>query len=100
MDMESLKGKAVGVFEYDNQVACYVALDAASKSADVRIQSVERNRLRSGACVKLRGDVSSVRAAMEAAIQAGSRYRKLVSSTVIASPTTDTETALSLTVNK
>ena len=39
------KGMAVGVFELDNLVACFVALDAASKAANVRIQSVERNRL-------------------------------------------------------
>ena len=44
------KGMAVGVFELDNLVACFVALDAASKAANVRIQSVERNRLKSGAC--------------------------------------------------
>ena len=37
------KGMAVGVFELDNLVACFVALDAASKAANVRIQSVERN---------------------------------------------------------
>ena len=51
------KGMAVGVFELDNLVACFVALDAASKAANVRIQSVERNRLKSGACVKMRGSV-------------------------------------------
>lgn len=54
------KGMAVGVFELDNLVACFVALDAASKAANVRIQSVERNRLKSGACVKMRGSVSDV----------------------------------------
>ena len=29
------KGMAVGVFELDNLVACFVALDAASKAANV-----------------------------------------------------------------
>ena len=61
---------AVGVFELDNLVACFVALDAASKAANVRIQSVERNRLKSGACVKMRGSVSDVNAAMEVALEA------------------------------
>ena len=51
-------GMAVGAFELDNLVACFVALDAASKAANVTIQSVERNRLKSGACVKIRGSVS------------------------------------------
>ena len=43
--MEQYKGKALGVFEVDNLVAAFVALDAASKAADVSIQAVERNRL-------------------------------------------------------
>ena len=55
-------GMAVGAFELDNLVACFVALDAASKAANVTIQSVERNRLKSGACVKIRGSVSDVNA--------------------------------------
>ena len=63
-------GMAVGVFELDNLVACFVALDAASKAANVKIQSVERNRLKSGACVKMRGSVSDVNAAMEVALEA------------------------------
>ena len=49
---ENYNGMAVGVFELDNLVACFVALDAASKAANVKIQGVERNRLKSGACVK------------------------------------------------
>ncbi|MCF0134623.1 MAG: BMC domain-containing protein, partial [Blautia sp.] len=64
---DNYEGKALGVFEMDNLVACFVALDAASKTADVQIQSVERNRLKSGACVKIRGSISDVKAAMEAA---------------------------------
>ena len=62
-------GMAVGAFELDNLVACFVALDAASKAANVTIQSVERNRLKSGACVKIRGSVSDVNAAMEVALE-------------------------------
>ncbi|MEE0885125.1 MAG: BMC domain-containing protein, partial [Faecalimonas sp.] len=38
-------GMAIGVFELDSECACFVALDAAAKTADVKIQSVERNRL-------------------------------------------------------
>ena len=86
------KGMAVGVFELDNLVACFVALDAASKAANVRIQSVERNRLKSGACV--------VNAAMEVALEAAKPLGKVVSHTVIASPSEDTEIALKMTINK
>lgn len=97
---ENYAGMAVGVFELDNLVACFVALDAASKTANVRIQSVERNRLKSGACVKMRGSVSDVNAAMEAALLAAEPLGKVVSHTVIAAPTNDTETALEMTINK
>ena len=92
---KNYNGMAVGVFELDNLVACFVALDAAAKAANVTIQSVERNRLKSGACVKMRGSVSDV-VALEAAKPLG----QVVSHTVIASPTADTETALAMTVNK
>mgnify|MGYP002728565214 CR=1 FL=1 len=91
-------GMAVGAFELDNLVACFVALDAASKAANVTIQSVERNRLKSGACVKIR--VSDVNAAMEVALETAKPLGKIVSHTVIASPSADTEVALKMTINK
>lgn len=97
---ENYNGMAVGVFELDNLVACFVALDAASKAANVKIQGVERNRLKSGACVKMRGSVSDVNAAMDAALQAAKPLAKIVNQTVIASPTSDTEVALQMTINK
>lgn len=97
---EKYNGMAVGVFELDNLVACFVALDAAAKAANVTIQSVERNRLKSGACVKMRGSVSDVNAAMEVALEAAKPLGQVVSHTVIASPAPDTETALAMTVNK
>ena len=93
-------GMAVGVFEMDNLVACFIGLDVASKTAAVQIQGVERNRLKSGACVKMRGTVSDVKAAMDAALAAASAYGKVVSHTVIASPTADTEVALAMTIKK
>lgn len=97
---EKYDGMAVGVFELDNLVACFVALDAASKAANVKIQSVERNRLKSGACVKMRGTVSDVNAAMEAALETARPLAKIVHHTVIASPAADTEIALNMTINK
>lgn len=97
---KNYNGMAVGVFELDNLVACFVALDATAKAANVTIQSVERNRLKSGACVKMRGSVSDVNAAMEVALEAAKPLGQVVSHTVIASPTADTETALAMTVNK
>ncbi len=97
---QNFEGMAVGVFEMDTLVACFVALDAASKAANIHVQNVERNRLKSGACVKIRGTVSDVTAAMDAAIAAGRSYGNLTAKTIIASPTTDAEKALYMTANK
>lgn len=94
------QGEAIGVFELDSECACFVALDAAAKAAAVKIQSVERNRLGAGACVKMRGTVSDVNAAMDAALETARPIAKIVSHTVIAAPTADTETAIAMTINK
>ncbi len=93
-------GMAIGIFELESECICFVALDAAAKAADVRIQAVERNRLGSGACVKMRGTVSDVKAAMEAALDAAAGRTKIVSHTVIAAPSADTETAITMTIGK
>ena len=98
--MSEYKGMAIGVIELDSECACFVALDAAAKAADVRIQSVERNRLAAGACVKIRGGISDVNAAMEAALNAASPIAKIVSHTVIAAPDEGTEVAAAMTINK
>ena len=93
-------GMAIGVFELESECICFVALDAAAKAANVRIQAVERNRLKAGACVKMRGSVSDVKAAMEAALAAAKGRSKVVSHTVIAAPSEDTETAIAMTIAK
>ena len=93
-------GMAIGVFELESECICFVALDAAAKAANVKIQAVERNRLKAGACVKIRGSVSDVKAAMEAALDAAKGRSKVVSHTVIAAPSEDTETAITMTIAK
>lgn len=94
------EGMAIGVFELDSELACFVALDAAAKAADVKIQGVERNRLSAGACVKMRGRISDVNAAMEAALNVAGTLGNVVSHTVIAAPSIETETAIAMTINK
>lgn len=96
---DNYRGMAIGVFESDSLVACFVGLDAASKAANIKVQSVERNRYGSGACVKIRGSVSDVTAAMEVAISRVEAYGKVVAHTVIASPSADTEICAAMTVN-
>ena len=63
-------------------------------------QGVERNRLGAGACVKMRGSISDVKAAMEVAIRTAEPIAKVVSHTVIASPSEETETAIAMTITK
>lgn len=93
-------GMAIGVFELESECACFVALDAAAKAADVKIQAVERNRLGAGACVKMRGNVSNVKAAMEAALRTAEPLSKIVSHTIIAAPSEEAETAITMTIGK
>lgn len=76
---ENYNGMAVGIFELDSFAACFVALDAASKAANIRIQNIERNRLGAGACVKMRGSVSDVNAAMDVALRTAEPIAKVVS---------------------
>ena len=97
---ENYTGMAIGVFELDSECICFVALDAAAKAAAVKIQAVERNRLGAGACVKMRGTVSDVKAAMEAALETARPLAKIISHTVIAAPSEDTETAIAMTIAK
>lgn len=96
---EQYHGMAIGIFELDSECVCFVALDAAAKAA-VQIQGVERNRLGAGACVKMRGSISDVKAAMEVAIRTAEPIAKVVSHTVIASPSEETETAIAMTITK
>lgn len=93
-------GQAIGMFELDSLGACYVALDAAAKTADISVQGVERNRLKSGACVKIRGRISDVRAAMDAAILAAAPYGKVTAQNVIALPGEGIDVAMEMTINK
>lgn len=98
--MNKYEGMALGVFELDSECACFVALDAAAKAADVKIQAVERNRLSAGACVKMRGTISDVKAAMEVALEKAAPIAKIVSHTIIAAPDAGTEVAATMTINK
>ena len=72
----------------------------ALEAANVKIQNVERNRLGAGACVKMRGSVSDVTAAMDAALKVAEPLTKIFSHTIIASPAHDTEPAMYMTAGK
>ena len=89
--MVDYKRKAIGLMEVDDLVTCFVAMDAAAKTANVTIQNIERNRYDSNACFKIRGDVSDV----EQANQVG----RVIAHTVIASPAEESEPVFYMTVS-
>lgn len=99
--MSAYDNMAIGIFELDSYLACFVALDAAAKAANVRIQGVERNRLKQGACVKMRGYISDVNAAMDAALsKAREMGADIYAHTIIAQPLPDVEPGIEMTINK
>lgn len=88
------KGMAVGLLEVDGVCAAFAAVDVASKTGDVVIESLERTRQGCNVCIKLRGDVSSVQTAMEAAIEVARQISSVVVHSIIPAPTSDTEKML------
>ncbi|MCC6093556.1 MAG: BMC domain-containing protein [Eubacterium sp.] len=97
--VEKYSGLAVATIEFDLMVPSLAALDAAAKTADIQIEAVERNRLVAGVCVKMRGRLSELREALDAAEKAGEAAGgKLLTKNLIPAPTLDTERAVAETM--
>ena len=94
--------EAAGILEVYGCVAAFVAADAAAKAADVWIQSLDKNKPANAdalpvpliMCLKIRGSVAAVEAAMEAAATAAEGITGVVTKHVIAAPAADTEKML------
>jgi len=94
-------GLAVATIEFDLMVPALMAMDAATKTADIKVETVERNRLKAGVCLKLRGNLSDLREAMDVAIRVGQEYGgTLTGKNLIPAPTKDTDLAVRATINK
>lgn len=78
-------GEALGMIETRGYVGMVEAADAAAKAADVELVSQQKADL-GLVTIFLRGDVSSVRAAVDAGSAAARRVGELVSAHVIARP--------------
>ncbi len=97
-------GKAVGIIEVFGLVAAFVACDAGCKAADVTVENFDKNKPANAdalpvpliVCVKFRGDVDAVQAALEAAKAAVEKVTGVVASHVIAATAEDTEHMLRL----
>lgn len=94
--------EAAGILEIFGCVAAFVAADAAAKAADVRIESIDKNKPANAdalpvpliTCLKIRGSVAAVEAAMDAAAIAAEGVTGVVSRHIMPAPAPDTEKML------
>ncbi len=82
--------QAVGLIETIGLVGALEASDAALKAAEVTMANIEHAEI-GYACVKIRGEVADVRAAVDAGGAAARRVGELVGTHVIPRPDGETE---------
>lgn len=82
--------RALGLIETRGLVGALEASDAALKAAEVNLVCIEHAEV-GLACVKLRGEVADVRAAVDAGAEHARRVGELVATHVIPSPDEMTE---------
>ncbi len=91
--------QAVGIIEVFGLVCAFVAGDAGCKAANVTMEPFDRNKPANAdalpvpliVCVKFRGSVEDVTAAVAAAEQAANSLTGTVSKHIMAGPAEDTE---------
>ena len=96
--------KAVGIIEVFGLACAFVASDAGCKAADVTVENFDKNKPANAdklpvpliVCIKFRGDVAAVEAAIEAAAAAAEKLTGVVSKYVIANPEGGTQKMLKL----
>ena len=96
--------KAVGIIEVYGLVAAFVACDAGCKAANVEVENFDKNKPANAdslpvpliVCVKFRGEVDAVKAAVEAAKEAAEAVTGVICTHVIANVESGTEEMLKL----
>lgn len=96
--------QAVGILEVFGLTAAFVAADAACKAADVTLENFDKNKPANAdklpvpllVTIKIRGDVSAVKAGLEAARRVAEEMTGVVAEHIIANPSEDTEKMLKL----
>ena len=96
--------QATGIIEVFGLAAAFVALDAGCKAANVTAETFDKNKPGNAdalpvpliVCVKFRGGVSDVKAAVEAAADAANKVSGVVSKHVIANVEESTKKMLKL----
>ena len=96
--------QAVGMVEVYGLVAAFAACDAGAKAGNVTVEKFDKNKPANAdslpvpllVCVKFRGGVSDVQAAVDAALEAAKRVSGIVTYYVIPQAEQDTEKMLKL----
>ena len=86
--------EAVGILEVYGLATAFVAADAGCKAANVRLEVFDKNKPGNAdalpvpllVCIKFRGSVSDVTAAVEAGIEVAKKMTGVVQHYVIANP--------------
>ena len=86
--------QAVGILEVFGLATAFVAADAGCKAADVTVEHFDKNKPGNAdalpvpliVCIKFRGDVAAVEAAMQAAERAAEGISGVVDKFIIANP--------------
>jgi microcompartment protein CcmL/EutN len=97
--MEISMNDAIGIVEMYGFVTAITAADAAAKAADVKIIAIDSNKPANAEteevplimAIKLQGEVSAVRAAVDAAVEAAKSVSGVICSHVISGPTDDAQ---------
>lgn len=83
--------EALGLLEVKGLSSAIVAADTAVKASNVVISSIENTKGGGLHTVKIRGEVSSVSAALDASLSVAKENKSFYSMVLIARPSDDTE---------
>lgn len=86
-----MQQKSLGLIETQGLAAGVVAADAAVKSANVELVGYELTKGGGWTLIKVQGDVGAVKAAVDAAAVAAGKVNRVVSTRVIARPSSGLE---------
>ena len=97
-------GKATGILEVYGLAAAFVAVDAGCKAANVSVETLDKNKPGNAdalpvpliVCIKFRGSVADVEAAVEAAERAAKQVTGVITKHVISNTEASTEKMLKL----
>ena len=91
--------EAVGILEVFGLATAFVAADAGCKAANVRLEVFDKNKPANAdslVCIKFRGSVTDVTAAVETGMEVANRMTGVVQHYIIPNPEEGTEKMLKI----